>query len=763
MPRIDPTGERIFADSPTAGPRHFREYPGGMLPWENTQVIVTPSRTIAPVGSEVVLLAGVRGQDQFLRTNERVEWTVSSGSVGHFLDYDKGTWVDLMLGDFTWPRKLSGAMAVGSTSRRYMRLSRGTPATSDDVCVLRGQTWVTVTSPIEGTTQVTAYAPSVYGWDGRKQTATIHWVDAQWTFPPPAINPAGAKHTFTTTVLRHTDRCPCVGWHVRYEIAGGPAAAFAPDGSASVEVTTNAAGQASVEIHQPQPASGTNRINIQVIRPSALPGSGGKRLVVGRGGTMATWTTPELSLRKTGPAAVGVGDAVTYRIDVSNPGDLPADDVVVTDELPVGLEYSSSNPPAERIGERLRWRIGRLGPHQTSSMTVQLRSSQLGSMTSCAEATAAGGLKSRDCVTTTVGAPTVELRMSGPRHARVGDEVHFEMVVTNRGGATATGLLIKDHFDEGLKHAVASSPIERDLADLAPGQSHRIGVTLRAVRSGELCHRVEVIGASGVLATGQACVSVTQAAVQPPPGGRAGLSVRKTGPVTGEIGRTAEFTIEVTNTGETTLTDVKVSDMYDASLRPIMATEGYQSTGGALVWTIATLPPRKTERLQVNCRCERDAARACNRVTVTSAQGSRAEDEACLLIRAGAVPPPAGSGLTMRAHALRNPVKVGKSFSYEIRVTNNTSTPDRQVVVVATIPPEMVPKDVGTSGPARHAIEGQTVRFEPVAEVRAGETITYRLRVDALRPGNVKLGVRLTSQNMQQAILAEADSEIFGQ
>ena len=142
----------------------------------------------------------------------------------------------MLLGDFTRPRKINNHWAITSTSRRYLRLNRETPTPTDDVNLLRGQSWVTVTSPVEGSSYVTAYAPSVYGWHAQKQVATIHWVDAQWSFPPPSINPAGTRHVFTTTVTRQSDGSPSTGWRVRYEILDGPAAGFAPDGAQLVEV-----------------------------------------------------------------------------------------------------------------------------------------------------------------------------------------------------------------------------------------------------------------------------------------------------------------------------------------------------------------------------------------------------------------------------------------------------------------------------------------------------------------------------------------------
>ena len=116
---------------------------------------------------------------------------------------------------------------------------------------------------------VTVVAPSVYAWDCRHKTSTIHWLDVNWRFPPPAINPAGTRHTFTTTVTKHTTQSPSEGWLVRYTIVSGPPAGFSPDGATSIEVATNAAGQASAEIFQKTPANGTNQINIEVIRPGS--------------------------------------------------------------------------------------------------------------------------------------------------------------------------------------------------------------------------------------------------------------------------------------------------------------------------------------------------------------------------------------------------------------------------------------------------------------------------------------------------------------
>jgi len=833
-PRIDPTGESFFVAPPgAAATPAYRA--GPILPWNDNDVAVQlfPRTMVAPVGSEVVLVAGVVGSDGYLRTNRRLDWSVAPGTVGQFVAIGRNAFTDLLVGDFTRPRIVDAARAIGSTGRSYVRLDRGTPGVEDDVYVLRGQSWVTLTSPVEGATQVLLTAPDVAVCSARTQAATIYWIDCQWRFPPPAINPAGTKHVLTTTVTRLRSQAPCAGWIVRYQVAGGPSAGFAPHGAQAIDVPVDLTGQASAELVQTQPAPGTNTINIQVIRPAS---GMGMAMVVGKGSAVKTWTAPQVSVRKTGPATATLESAVAYQIVVSNPGDQPAHDVVLTDRAPEGLAYLRSNPPATLAGSTLEWRLGQLAPGQAQNVEVTFRAQRQGSVTNCAEVSARGGLKGRDSATTTIMASVVDVQVIGPAQAALGSEVTFDVVVTNRSQSPLAKLLIKDRFPSGMEHAAARSPIERDLGDLAPGQSRTVKVTFRVTQPGRLCHTVEVVGPGTVRAAAEGCVNVLAAAAATSPGSppatappakpaappvpekplaekppaeklpadapprRPPMSLRKTGPASRTVGEIAEFAIDITNTGDLPLVNLKVVDQYDASLRPDKATEGHKFENDSLLWTIPSLAPGRTVRLAVNCRCLAPAARACNRVTVLSGDGLRDEAEACLEIRPpaetapkvsdpapakpdAAVPPdtgpvpktapepprekaPAaktgatGAGLTITVSDLRDPVNAGKELTYEIRVTNPSPNSDHQVKLTVTLPEAMAFVPLGTSGPAEYQAQDRTVQFGPVAEIHAGETLTYRVRVRAEKPGTMRLRVEMSSRGQPQPVVQEETTEV---
>ena len=481
------------------------------------KLTVTPTRVVAPIGSEVVLLASLCGRDGLMMPNQRVEWMIAPGDAGQLLTLGgRDNW-SLFQATRDRPRKLTNRYVIGSTAGSYERITRGTSATGDDLCVKPGQAWVAVTSPVEGTSHVTGYAPGVPNWQLGRDTAVIHWVDAQVSFPITAINAVGARHTMTTTVVRSSNQQPLAGWTVRYQIVGGPAASFAPGDAQTVDVATNAAGQASAEIFQPTPARGTNQVRIDVIRPPRPNDPDGAPFVVQSGSVLATWSAPEIRIQTIGPSEATVGATAVYQLAVSNAGDLPARDVTLSVTLPEGVSLASSRPEATQQGSTLRWKLGEVAAREARTINLELRVESEATVDICGAISTASGQTARSCATTRIGVAPVEPRpqpqprgqadvrmtLSGPQTAKVGGEVVYDVTIRNVGGTAATGLTIADTFDDGLEHVdplnpdradPMTSPLRRKLADLAPGATDSIKIRFRVKRAGTMCHTVEVSG-----------------------------------------------------------------------------------------------------------------------------------------------------------------------------------------------------------------------------------------------------------------------------
>ena len=94
----------------------------------------------------------------------------------------------------------------------------------------------------------------------------------------------------------------------------------------------------------------------------------------------------------------------------------------------------------------------------------------------------------------------------------------------------------------------------------------------------------------------------------------------------------------------------------------------------------------------------------------------------------------------------RDPIRAGNSVTYEVRVTNNAETSDRDIRVTITLPPQLTALREGITSPLKQPprIENNLLLFDPVTEVRPGETLPYRFNARAVSPGNAGLPVSIS-------------------
>ena len=777
LPRIDPTGERLFVWSdpaapppglaaappftPSAGPfaptAPVFAPPGVAIPGAPVTALplagvpgltVSPSQVIAPIGSEVVMIATVIADQGYPLTREKIEWMLDPDGPGQFVSPGVRRPWDLLNCLHRYPKKITPVYAINRTLTSPMTINRGTPTAADDISVQDGQAWVTVTSASEGTSHVTVFAPEVEGWDRRQQSATIYWVDAQWRFPSPGITPVGGRNTLTTNVSRQSDGAPLAGWIVRYEIAGGPAGAFAPSGANSVEIVTNTAGEAPAEIYQQQASPGTNQINIQVIRPAG-PGGEGRQLPIGTGTTLQTWTS---------------GDAGTPY----SPPPSQTQPPIFTPVPP-----STQAPPVMQPPPVLQDQPPVVQP-STPQPTTPIPQPQTPAPVPAA-------------------APTLELTVTAPPLAVVGSDVQFEIQVANRGNVTATGLLVTDKFDEGLEHsnARANRTIDRSLTDLQPGETSRLAVTLHVSKAGELCQEVTITANGMAPVSTRKCITANESPLGPEPQplpaepapvtpaqptpaepaptpATAELTVTKQGPARHSVGELALFEIVVTNRSQRTIENIEIADNYEISLEPIKATGGSTWLGNALGWKVASLEPGGTIRREIQMRCLRETPRACNRVTVTAAGMEAIADEACLEITPGPgeapapttpITPAGTSDISVTAVETADPIRVDGQTTYQVMLTNKGEGSAFDVEANVQFGEEL--QLLQHSGPVRGTTTAEGVRFPPIRELRAGETQTFELRFKGVRAGTGKVHVSVTSRGLPTPITADQTTEVL--
>lgn len=730
------------------------------------QLKVTPARLVAPVGSEVVIVAGYCSGDGHFRTKEPLEWTLAQDSVGHIVEVGGGQHMYLKSLHSDTPDKRSSNYALNRSFTEGRVLTRGTPNPNDDVRVGKGQAWISVTSPTEGTSHVTVLAPEVEDWERRRQTSTIHWIDAQWQFPGPAITSAGQPVALVTSVTRSTNGSPLVGWLVRYTIPEGTNATFA-NGGMEVEVPTDEQGRAMTEIVPRTNDGGTAHVGVQIIRPSVASGDLPKT-VVGQGSTSVTWSAPGLSVRVLGPDTMALGQSANFRIEVTNVGDLPARDIVVSDALPPTLKFVASNPVGQSFGDRMEWRLGDLSPRSTRPIDLTAQAVRAGDARYCVKARSADGLAAESCLDRLkVIAPALQLEVLGPKTAEVGQEVQFQIRLTNRGTSLLRGVQILDQFDPGFAHAQGQrSPIGQQLGEMAVGDVKEIGVTFIVRQPGTLCHTVQAL-AEGIAPVSQrVCLTTRVGAGGAGVGGAASNALRilLSGPRQANVDQVAEFRFTVVNTSAASLSNVRVVYDNDPALESTKASEGFQALPRQLAWNVGTLMRDERREFTVQARCLNANPAAAVRVTASADPNILVSETWQTAIGGvGGAAPPAPPGnvgappddanatgdLAVTVTSLTNPVGVGKDARYVILIKNARNVPDRNVVLRFRLPPGIDPGAVSVTGPTRNpkvSPDGRTWEMEAVAEMRADEELRpYYVNLKPTAAGMISLDVEVTS------------------
>jgi uncharacterized repeat protein (TIGR01451 family) len=226
------------------------------------------------------------------------------------------------------------------------------------------------------------------------------------------------------------------------------------------------------------------------------------------GGDKATDTTtilcPDIKVTKTPDGgSVSAGDTATFSIKVENIGDGLAKNVIVSDTLPIGLDWSTTDTGCSITAGILTCNAGDLAKGESKTFTVSADTSlaactvidNTATATAANEAAADSGNNSDDG-DIAVNCPDITVEKTPDAGAvSAGEKASFSMTVTNLGPGLARDVMLSDTLPGGLDWAVTDSDgtcsitggvLSCDFGDLA--EKATASVTVEAVTTPEVCY-----------------------------------------------------------------------------------------------------------------------------------------------------------------------------------------------------------------------------------------------------------------------------------
>jgi hypothetical protein len=734
FPYLLPTGDVIRTHAKPIGPGYYANFDPHAI-----DLVIEPGTMTSQVGSQVVLLATVRDEKGVPRRSRRIEWKVTNGNI---IEVDESGYMPGRGG-------IDGNTAYSFTSHGEQRITRGNNNKADDIMVRPGQSWCVVSSPVEGDTHVQVVVPGIFNWDKRMKTSVIRWVDATWEFPPRAVAKFGTEHEFVTRIAKFTTREPLAKYRVRYKIVDGPPAILLPSRAQEEVDVSDLNGLARVRIAQLSPASGVNRVSVEIIRPPdpTTPAGSGVSIVTGE--TSVEWIAPNVKLNHLGPASVALEQNVLYTTTATNEGRIDSQWVELKIPVLDGMEFVSSNPPAEPRGGVLEFPFATLAVGQTHTVQTTFRAKRPGTVRSVALMRTAEGQNDQKEVNTVVTTPQLKVEILAPKTGIIDVPINYVVRLSNPGTGDLDDIQLFADYDLGLEHEQVKNP-EKDRKKNVIMTGIKGGLKAGASRDETLVLTPLAAGAQGlnVRATsgGLQALATHVVNVQKP-----NVSLRVEGPTKRYVGRPAEWKIIVKNEGEAEQSGVIVRDRLPVELAFKLAGRGGTHADGLVTWYLGTLKPQEEVALDLTTECQKAAA-AAEKVTQMTADGNvRAEKTSRIEIEGIAA-------IKMEMRDDVDPVEVGKDVVYRMTLTNTGSAPAKMIEVKATLPDLL--KAVRASGPTKETIAGKFITFEKVEALQPGAKIMFIFECQALKEGDARFRVEYTSDLNQQPIYEEEPTRL---
>lgn len=210
-----------------------------------------------------------------------------------------------------------------------------------------------------------------------------------------------------------------------------------------------------------------------------------------------------IELTKVGPKEQAIGKNADYQITVTNPGDKPLTDIVVTDQAPSATSIVAANG-AKINGNQAVWRLKELKPGEKANFTLTLTTCTPGCFTNKVHVTDCQQCEAcAEATTRWKGRPALNVCVVETEDSIcVGDQTTYRITLVNQGSEADNNVVVTVRFPDNLTPVSANGATQGTVSgqtvtfapynNFGARQTVEYRVDARAKASGDARVNVEV-------------------------------------------------------------------------------------------------------------------------------------------------------------------------------------------------------------------------------------------------------------------------------
>ena len=337
------------------------------------------------------------------------------------------------------------------------------------------------------------------------------------------------------------------------------------------------------------------------------------------------------------------------------------------------------------------------------------------------------------------GQPNLELDLIAPDSVERNTSGTWEVTLRNTGTAVAKSVNLSANLSEAFKEI---SPIDYSLYALDIGASRTFSFEAEALTQGLFENSFRATYANSVPETEALATANTQIV-------QSGIQIETLGPLSAYVFKPQSYKINIRNTGDTDLENVRITQILSENYSIIDSGRG-RINGNAIGWMIPRLPAGSNQLITTKLTSNRPGDAVVKTILKTGSEMTASDQTTTEWL---AVP-----GVTLSIVDSKDPITIGETTELSIRVRNQGEFEPVKGQIEISFSEHLKPLKILND--VEGTISGNSI-FIPAVLLQPGKDVVVNIAAEGIQMGSGRTNLNFMADFLNNPVINQESTNIY--